>query len=64
MNRRTDFGYGHDDLFRMNLNRSVRGGFLGFGVMAVVTTAAAVMIVLLLAGAAPDEKHRNTQNND
>jgi len=41
----------------------MRGGFLGFGIMAVVTTAAAVVIVLFLAGAAPDEKHRNAQND-
>jgi len=45
----TDFGYGHGGLFLMNLDRSVRGGFLGFCVVAMVTAATAIMPVLFLA---------------
>ena len=65
MNRGTDFGYGHDDFFLMRLNRSVGGGFLGSGIVTVLTTTAAVVIMVrfLLARTAPDEKHRNPQKN-
>ncbi|HSY17885.1 MAG TPA: hypothetical protein VK815_06095, partial [Candidatus Acidoferrales bacterium] len=54
---------GHDDLFLIKLQGSMRGGLLGFGIMTMLTTTTAVVVMLLLAGTAPHEKHRNPQNN-